>query len=191
MNCADFEILYADYLDGTLDAQGRTAIEQHQRECVGCAEFARDVSGVVAFFDRVPPVEPPPELLTRISFEIPQGGLSDKGWRSVFGPWLKPVMQPRFAMGMAMTILSFSMLERFAGIDVRQLRPSDLAPAAVWAAIDDRAHRSWERVVKYYENLKLVYEVQTRLQEWTEQEEEERKSRPSAQPDVKDGNRTK
>ena len=74
-------------------------------------------------------------------------------------------------MGMAMTILSFSMLGRFSGIEVRDLKPSDLQPAKVWAAVDDRAHRAWGRAVKYYENLRLVYEVQSRLQEWSEQDE--------------------
>jgi hypothetical protein len=93
--------------------------------------------------------------------------------------WFGPVLQPRFAMGMAMTILSFSMLARFAGVEVRQLKPADLKPTAVWSAIDNRAHRTWDQAVKYYENLRLVYEVQTRLQEWTEQEDEERKGAES------------
>jgi hypothetical protein len=30
--------------------------------------------------------------------------------------------------------------------------------------------------VKYYENLRLVFEIQSRLQEWTEQEELERQN---------------
>ncbi len=73
-------------------------------------------------------------------------------------------------MGMAMTVLSFSMLARFAGIEPRQLRPSDLDPVKIWIAVDDRAHRAWDKTVKYYENLKLVIEVQSRLKEWTEQD---------------------
>jgi hypothetical protein len=70
------------------------------------------------------------------------------------------------------------MLARLAGIEPQQLKPSDLHPAAVWTALDNKVHRTWERAVKYYENLRLVYEVQTRLQAWTEQEEQDRKSRP-------------
>ena len=124
MNCADFEVLFADYLDGTLDAGSRVSVEQHQRECSACAAFAADVSGAVAFLERAEDVEPPPELLTKITFEIPRGPVvRQKGWKSYFRPWLYPVLQPRFAMGMAMTILSFSMLGRFAGIEVRQLKP--------------------------------------------------------------------
>lgn len=170
MNCADFEVLLCDYLDGTLDAAQREAIEQHQRQCVSCAEFARDVAGAMAFMEAVPDVEPPQELLTKITFQIPAQERKG-GWRSVFSGWLRPVLQPKFAMGMAMTILSFSMLGRLTGIEVRQLKPSDLHPAKVWAAADDRVHRTWIRAVKYYDNLRLVYEVRARLQEWSELEE--------------------
>ena len=175
MTCAEFEILLCDYLDETLDASLRRDVEEHQARCASCAEFARDVSGAVAFIGRAAEVEPPPELLTKITFEIPTGGATRKGIRAWLTGWMQPLLQPKFAMGMAMTILSFSMLGRLAGIEVRQLKPSDLHPANVWAAVDNRVHRTWERAVKYYENLRLVYEVQTRLQEWTGQEEEDRK----------------
>lgn len=182
MNCADFEVLLCDYLDGSLAPAQRQALEDHRQQCESCAGLFRDVTGAVAFLKEVRDVEPPPELLTRIAFEIPAGTLNRKGWRMYFGGWLQPILQPRFAMGMAMTILSFSMLGRLAGVEMRQLNPSDLHPAKVWAAADDRAHRAWARAVKYYENLRLVYEVQTRLAQWTEQEQdEERKGRAPGQ----------
>jgi hypothetical protein len=41
--------------------------------------------------------------------------------------------------------------------------------------------------VKYYENLRLVYEVQTRLQEWTTQEDQDKKGRTVEEnPDAQD-----
>src|SRR4051794_15670290 len=175
MTCAEFEVLLCDYIDETLDAQSRAAVEEHMAGCAACRTLAADAASVAGFIARAESVEPPPELLARIAFQIPAGG-TRRSWRSSLFGFLEPVLQPRLVMGMAMTILSFSMLGRFVGIDVRQLKPADLHPAAVWSAIDNRAHRTWERGVKYYENLRLVYEVQTRLQEWTEQEDEERRT---------------
>ena len=172
MTCADFEILLCDYIDGSLEPSRKQEFETHMRECVTCAEFARDVRGAVSFIDKAEEVTPPTELLTRITFAIPSSK-APKGVRSWFSGPLQAIFQPRFAMGMAMTILSFSMLGRFAGIEVRQLKPADLTPAKVWAAADDKVHRSWQRAVKYYDNLKLVYDVQTRLSEWTEPEEQQ------------------
>jgi hypothetical protein len=182
MNCAELEILLCDYMDGTLDAGRRSIVESHLSACPACAELWRDASAAVEFIGRAAAVEPPPELITRIIFHNrPELAAAPgrKGWRKWFGGWLEPVLQPRFAMGMAMTILSFSMIGRYAGIPARQLRASDLEPAKVWAFLDDRAHRGWERAVKYYESLRLVYEIQSRLREWTEQEESARSAQSS------------
>ena len=183
MTCAEFEIFLADYVDGTLHAAQKSALEAHSDECPACAALARDVAGATDFIERASVLEPPQELVTRILFEIPRAtrvapkervrGL----WGRILG-WFEPVLQPKFAMGMAMTILSFSMLGQFTGIQVRQLKAADLDPVRVWASIDSQTQRTWERAVKYYENLKLVYEVQTKLKEWSDQDEEERKSLP-------------
>jgi hypothetical protein len=51
----------------------------------------------------------------------------------------------------------------------------------VWASLDDRAHRAWARSVKYYENLKVVYQIQTLLRDWQQQAEDQKAARPSEQ----------
>ncbi|HBY63976.1 MAG TPA: hypothetical protein DEH78_29485 [Solibacterales bacterium] len=182
MNCNELEALLCDYVDDTLDAAQRRSVETHFGDCPSCAELVRDAAAAVAFIERAAVVEPPPELVTKILYyNRPTAAATErKGWRKWFGGWLEPVLQPRFAMGMAMTILSFSMLGRFAGIPSRQLTAADLAPAKVWSAVEDRAHDTWERVVKYYESLRVVYEIQSRLTEWRQQEEEERKNQGGA-----------
>jgi hypothetical protein len=87
---------------------------------------------------------------------------------------LHPILQPRFAMGMAMTILSFAMLARWVA-PARQLRPADLSPTQVWAGLEDRVYRGWQRTVKFYESLKVVYQIQSKLHDWQQQQEEEPK----------------
>jgi hypothetical protein len=172
--CADVEALVADYLDGTLPGDAKSAVEAHLASCAACAELARDAGAAVAFMGRAADIEAPPELVTRILFEVSNGPsrkVIRPSWgRRVFGKWLEPVLQPRFAMGMAMTMLSFAMLFKFANIPERSIKPSDLDPVKVWAAAEDRVVRWWERGVKYYENLRVVYEIQTRLKEWTQEE---------------------
>ena len=175
MNCAELEILLCDYLDGALHLERKAEVEAHLAGCASCASLAKDAQVAVEFIARAEVVEPPPELLTRILFDLrgeiqreaPEAG----GVRQWFAQWLRPVLQPKFAMGMAMTVLSLSMLGSFAGIKVRQLNPAELDPAKIVMGIEDRAHRGWLSVVKYYESLRLVYEIQTRIQEWTVPEE--------------------
>jgi hypothetical protein len=175
MNCADLEILLCDYVDGTLATDARGDLEGHLAQCANCAELARDVTAAVGFIGRTADVEPPPELLTRILFNLPsahhararRGGLRDFLHRRI-----QPILQPRFAMGFAMTILSFSLLGRYAGIKPSQLTLDDLRPAKVWQAIDDKAYRTWQRTTKFYQNLRFVYEIQTQLREWKQKEAE-------------------
>ena len=76
-----------------------------------------------------------------------------------------------------MTILSFSILSRF--VPMQQLRAADLRPSEVWASLDDRAHRAYARTVKYYENLKVVYQIQTLLRDWQQQAEDPKASKSS------------
>ena len=174
MSCAEIEVLICDYVDGTLAAAQKAEVERHLSACPACAELARDSAAAVSFMASAADVEPPPELITKILFDAPWAKEKQKSKsREWLRALLSPILHPKFAMGMAMTILSLSMLARFVA-PVRQLRPADLKPTEVWAGIEDRAVRTWARTVKFYENLKIVYQIQTTLKEWQQQTEEQK-----------------
>jgi hypothetical protein len=186
MNCAEFESLLSDYVDGSVSIDQRRAIESHADDCSACHELLRDVFQAVAFMDSAEKVAPPPELITRIVYHAPRGRIRDESeyrgfFSRVFTRWLQPVLQPRFAMGMAMTILSFAMLGRCTGVRMQQIKPADLSPGKLWNGVEDRVYRSWDRTVKYYENLRLVYEIETRLQEIRDQQNTMPAPKPPAQ----------
>lgn len=181
MHCAEFELIVCEYVDGTLSSGERAAFDQHLSSCAACREVVAGQREVLSFLEGVPEVEAPPELITRLIQDSPlyqrARQQARRGWfRRLIAPLIDPILQPRFAMGMAMTILSFSMLGKFAA-PVTQLKPSDLDPVKVWAVMEDKAHRTWDRGVKYYENLRLVWEVRSRLAEIESSEE------PVAGPD--------
>lgn len=178
MTCSELELKLCDYLDETLSASETAEVERHIAECTACDALMADSRGVLAFLERVPDVQAPPVLVTRILQQAPTRPIRAEGKQGFFGRLFEPILQPRLVMGMAMTVLSFAMLGRFAGIEARQLRPSDLNPVAIFEAAEDRAHRTWTRAVKYYQSLKIVYEVQNRLQELTESEEGESEETP-------------
>src|SRR5262245_49087513 len=111
MKCEEAEILICDY--ATLASAERFELERHLADCPACAEMARDSATALDFISRAAEVEPPPELITKILFDAPWSKAHAKskspGWLTGF---LRPILQPKFAMGMAMTILSLSMLAR-------------------------------------------------------------------------------
>ncbi len=170
MKCSDLEALICEYVEGTLTPAERATVELHVASCASCRSLVEDARAAIAFIEKSAEIEPPPALVNHLLFEVRQGAMRPVRER---GGWLarmlEPVLQPRFAMGMAMTILSFAMLARFAGVPVRQLRITDLEPAKVWMAAEDRVWRAWDRAKKYYESLRLVYEIQQTLKEWTEE----------------------
>jgi hypothetical protein len=176
MTCSDFELVLCDYIDGTLPVDERKKAQTHLAACAACSEFAADAGAAVAFMQRAAAVEPPQSLVTRILHQVPARPPVAERAKGVlgrlFGRVFEPVLQPRLVMGMAMTILSFAMLGRFAGIEARQLRAADLDPVKIMEATEDRLYRTWMRAVKYYESLRFVYEIQSRLRELTDSEEE-------------------
>jgi anti-sigma factor RsiW len=186
MTCSELDILLCDYLDGTLSAEDARSVETHLESCAACAELARDARLAMTFMERAADAEPPPQLMTRILHETASGRHGrlgrPSGIRSWFDRALGRVLQPRLVMGMALTIFSFSMMARCPGISPRQLRSSDMDPKKIWAALDDQAHRTWERSLKFYENIKVVYEIQSRLKDWTDQQEEEDRNAAARRP---------
>jgi anti-sigma factor RsiW len=180
MNCAEFESILADYVDGTLGARERAAVDLHAAECANCREF----------MERVEEVDAPAELITRIAYQAPRGRSHDA--LDVFGfwpelkakwidPWMQPLLQPRLAMGMAMTVLSFSMLARCTGAPVQHLQAADLNPAKVLANLEDRVLRARDRVVKNYENLRVVYEIESRLNEMQQTDQGQKQDQQGGQ----------
>ena len=176
IDCAQFEVLLADYLDGTLPEPERTRVEEHAANCQHCREFLADVQGAVQFLGKSEEIVPPPELITRIAYHAPTGRirrpLERQGFVSrLVSEWLRPILQPRLAMGMAMTILSIAMLERCTGVKMQHIQPEDLSPVRIWGGIEDKTVRLKDRAVKYYENLRWVYEIEVRLRELRDQQD--------------------
>lgn len=164
MNCAEFEIRLADYLDETLEATERVSIEEHAAVCVECSELLSSAGDGLKALRLADEVVPPADLLTRISYLAPAGRVRHPFEKQSFlSKWLQPILQPRLAMGMAMTILSFAMLERCTGVHVQHIQAADLNPVRIWGGLEDKAMRTKDRAVKYYENLRWVYEIEVRL----------------------------
>ena len=177
MNCADLEILICDYLDGTLGPDEKADVERHLARCAGCAELAKDAGAAVAFLERVPAVEPPPELLTRSCLS----GLQETG-----GSRLPSELAGEPGAAFTATavrhggradhpvVLHAGQIRRAADAAVASRGPR---PGQDLGSPGRPRHRTWERSVKFYESIRFVYEIQSRLREWrTQQDEQEREA---------------
>jgi hypothetical protein len=62
-------------------------------------------------------------------------------------------LRPRLAMGIAVTILSFEAMARSAAAPV-------LNPVRIWTASESKITRAKDQAMKYYENLRLVFQME-------------------------------
>jgi hypothetical protein len=178
MNCAQFEILLADHVDGTLASPGREGEREeflrHLESCADCAALAEDVTAAMTFMERAAPVEPPSHLVTKIlhatngGWELKLRGGGIRGW---INRTFAPVLQPRFVMGAVLTLISATMLTQCAG--VHSITAAQLDPVRIWTSLDDRTHRIWGRAVKSYQSIRVVYEVKNQLDDWAKQQREQ------------------
>jgi hypothetical protein len=176
MKCIEFESILADYWDGTLASSERAALELHAAECADCAAFKAEVTTGATLLKNLEQIEPPPALVTRIAYHAPNGRVRDPferqtAWSRFVNKWLQPILQPRIVMGLSMTVLSFTMLERCTGMKVEGVSAADLNPVRVWGGMEMKTVRLKDRMLKYYENLRVVYEVEARLRDLQRQQE--------------------
>lgn len=157
--CAECEEHIADLLDGTLSAGQKAEVESHIAGCVACAELARDAGAAMALAARASAVEVPATLVPQILVEMTTGpsrvlvqaSLAER----IFGRWIRPVLQPRFALGLAMAALSIAVI------------PRHVPPVGkIWTMAENRVYRTFDRAVKNYEDLALVADVQNRIDDW-------------------------
>ena len=70
-------------------------------------------------------------------------------------------LQPRLAMTAAMAFFSIALTMDLTGVRLQNLRVSDLKPSSIKRTITDNKIR----VVQYYENLRVVYQLESRVHE--------------------------
>jgi hypothetical protein len=191
MNCAEFEGLLAEALDGALAGAVRARFDDHRAGCADCGPLYADAAAGLSWMKSLEEVEPPRNLVRNILIATSgqeakaEAGDPGRGWTR---GWLKPalfplyaaVRQPRFAMSAAMALFSVSLMMQVTGVKLSDLRALDLRPSALQSSAVRGYNETSTKVVKYYENIRLVYEIQTRMQELKDAARPEPQVQPSA-----------
>src|SRR5580700_10597165 len=185
MQCHDFDTLLSDALDGVLTGAQLDTFHAHARTCSVCGPLLADVTAGRNWLKDLTEVEPPVSLVTnilasttgvdtqrlRVNVPASQLGASRSGvsmwdrmqaWASgAIQPVWGTVRQPRFAMSFGMAFFSLSVALSVLGVKPADLRSISLRPAA----IRHTYYNTQARVVRYYENIRFVYEVESRVRE--------------------------
>ena len=83
-------------------------------------------------------------------------------------------------MTAAMAFFSIALTLNLTGIKLTEVRAADLRPSRVRATLTRQYYSTNEQVMKYYENLRLVYEMEARVRELRRSTEAEPAPRPTS-----------
>jgi hypothetical protein len=166
MKCREFDAHLTEYLDDCLSADERRSMDQHLLSCEACMEAHEEAAFAWNLLREAPLVEPPPQLIADIIHDtigIGTGALAPAGgglW-GFLQPILNPFLEPRFVMGMAMTVVSFSMLSYHGQRAFENWRHSEPSPLVQMAtSTSERAESAWQRLTDMATAAQDFYELQ-------------------------------
>ena len=206
MQCTEFDSLLTDVLDGVLTGVQLDRFQAHARVCRTCGPLLSEAEAGRNWLKDLTEVEPPASLVANIlasttgvdtqrlrtSAPVRQPRVS---WlEHVQASFLEPVWamvrQPRFAMSFGMAFFALSVGLAVAGVKPADLKEVSLRPTA----IRHTYYATQARIVRYYDNVRLVYEVQAAVHgikrnltpaEPGPSKQKERKNDTSQQPEQK------
>src|SRR5574341_386419 len=203
LNCAEFEARLAEALDGALAGGERERFDAHRAACADCGPMYTAAAAGLNWMKSLEEVEPPRNLVRNILIatsgqEAEPEPAGESAWGRVRGwlpaslfPVYATVRQPRFAMSAAMAFFSVSLMLQVTGVQLSDLRFLDLRPSALQSSAVRSYTETSSKVVKYYENIRLVYEIETRMQQLKDAAQPDPQAQPSApQKDDKKNNDT-
>ena len=169
-DCAQLERRLDDFLEGRLAAAELAAADAHARACPRCAEWA-DARRASLWLRQLELVETPPGLEARILALTLASPPQESFW-AVFDRGWRALMQPRFALGLAAAAFSLLLVMNTFGLSLRGVTLSDLNPASLYRAAERQSQLSYARTVRFVNDLRLVYEIRSRLEELAPQTEQ-------------------
>ena len=186
MPCSEFDALLMEAGEGKLTGEQAERFRSHADVCGVCGPLFADARSGFTWLQSLAEVEPPANLVHNILAATSERDLTvskaaaakpsfGERVRSIFTPLLQPRLAGTFAMG----FFSLSLLLNVTGVKVSDISKVDLRPSA----IQKTYYATSSRVVRYYENLRIVYELQSKAREIKEaiptKEEEQKKNASS------------
>jgi len=179
MTHLEVENLTSEYLEGLLEAELKRDFEAHLNDCPSCVEMLEDVRRVMEMCHAAPELDPAPWLVSKIMAATV--GQHKPGLLERWLGFLRPTLQPRIAYTVAMAVFSLSVIMNAAGINLRHLTVEDLNPRT-WIFRGNRAgHLFVARAEKFYYDLRVVIEIESRLRQLRSRPQEEPES-PKQEP---------
>jgi hypothetical protein len=204
--CGQWETLLVDAMDGLLRPEDEAIFSSHMATCAACTEMFEQVRRGREWLEFLAPEpEVPANLLDRILVETGHGKLDASKLVVAGGPaaglglagnvltmppaWQRPgfsagmrrFAEPRLLMTAAMAFFSIALTLSMTGVRITGVSMADLRPASVRSVLEKRIMTASTPIIRYYDHLRFVYEVESRMRELRRSTESEQQSQPKSQ----------
>ena len=194
--CAECEAWMADALDGELTGPLAENFQSHLNVCSACRSRFQEIQDGLSWMKSLDEVEPPSSMLHNIlaatlgtnpmpapaakkTFieRLREMSLLAPAFRIIRAldqrrsPWW---LEPRFAMSFGIAFFSISLLLNLTGVKLASVRNLDLRPSALVRGY----YETQGKIVKYYDNARVVLEVESRVHDLKRALTSDGKSRP-------------
>jgi hypothetical protein len=177
--------MLTDAIDGALTPEQQARFDMHLLGCVDCALSYEDAQRGAAWLEMLKSDRPEPtvDLMARILEQtsgpayaqqpayianvVPINQPVAARWSTKLGSLFHPkgigqvFLQPRLAMTAAMAFFSIALTLNLTGVHLSELKASDLTPGSLKRSF----YQTNARVIRYYDNLRVVYELESRVRE--------------------------
>jgi len=174
--CGQWEILLADALDGLLSSADQAVFAAHMSNCPACTELFEEARRGREWLEFLSPEpEVPAGLLDRLLAQTGPGQVAGYGliagdtlplapvphWhRPGFMGFVRRFAEPRLMMTAAMAFFSIALTMNMTGV-----RLQDLRPGLVRSIMERRLTTASTPIIRYYDHLRVVYEVESGMKE--------------------------
>lgn len=200
VQCSQFEVLLSDALDGMLAEEVSRAFEDHAAACPACGPMLAEAREGMLLLRALEDLEPPKNLVHNIlaatsaaeqakaPAKAAAAGWKARVWKPLRGV-LTGAIQPRFVTSFAMAFFSLSLTLALSGVKFGELGKIVSHPRAMGRAVVLQYTQVETKVVQYYKNMRLVYEIESRvsdLRKSSDAEQNEQQQQPPAEEPKQD-----
>ena len=159
--CDQVESRLSEYLDKLLPGPERAELDAHVVDCAACRWLVGSVSGLLGELHQMEELQAPPQLLYSI-LDKTIGPRNVTGWQALVAS-LRGLASPKFAYGVSSVMATLFIVLGASGFSFRKPKLADLRPANIYHSANRQVHLAYAHSVKYVGDLRVVYEIQSRL----------------------------
>jgi hypothetical protein len=186
--CGQWETLLPDALDGLLGPSEETLFREHMAICHACTALYEESQRGREWLEFLSPEpEVPAGLVDKIlahtgpgheaalplgaPIPVAAGGIpvellaTPKWQKPGFMGFVRRFAEPRLMMTGATAFFSIALTMNMLGVRVSSLRLNDLRPTAMRSFMERQLTMASVPIIRYYDHLRFVYEVESRVRE--------------------------